>query len=536
MALMKLLVSMCVAITAAANSATNKPHVWLIIADDLGYGDLGYTGRSSVKTPEIDKLATDGVVLGHYYVMHCCTPTRSALHTGRYPIRFGLQTGVIPNTSPYGLNLDEKLVPQYMKEQGYATHAVGKWHLGIFTWDYTPTFRGYDSFMGYYGGSEDYYSHKNSGIDLHLDVGKNCGQNCSISLIDLAGNYSAPFYAERALTILKEHDATTPLFLYTPYQSVHCPIEAPKEAIAPYLHLHPQRQVFAGMLAELDMAVGRVHQGFVEKGMDSNLLIIFSTDNGGPVGSRQGRPAGIGCATGSQNWPLRGGKGAYYQGGVRGTAWVNGPMLHSSLQGTTNFELMHVVDILPTIVDAAGGDASSTSPHSLDGVSQWSLLTEGAASARTDLLINIERDHPTTAPSTTGGCNGKPQYAIIKGKFKLLVGGGGLPNQWYHDDIPTNASAPVPEGGCIVACKPSSPNGCPATPQIQVFNVIEDEEERNNLAENTSLVDELMAIVHKYNNSAYVQALSVTSPKETVCPYNDATGSVTPCVKYPPTN
>eukprot|EP00040_Diaphanoeca_grandis_P031788 m.190866 g.190866 ORF g.190866 m.190866 type:complete len:535 (+) comp32415_c4_seq1:177-1781(+) len=519
---------------ALAQSTPTKPHVWVIVADDLGYGDLGYTG-SSVKTPVIDKLAKDGVVLGHYYVMHCCTPTRSALHTGRYPIRFGLQTGVIPNTQAYGVNLTEKLLPQYMKEQGYATHAIGKWHLGLFTYDYTPTYRGYDSFMGYYGGSEDYFTHKNTGIDFHLDIGARCGPNCSQSLLDLRGNYSAPLYADRALTIINEHDASVPLFLYTPYQSVHCPIEAPASYVQPYLHLHPQRQVFAGMLAALDEAIGRVQNAFVEKQMDSNLLIIFSTDNGGPVGSKQGHPSGIGCATGSQNWPLRGGKGAYYQGGVRGTAWVHGPMLHSSLIGTTNFELMHVVDLVPTLVEAAGGVASSSAPHELDGVSQWSTLTAGTKSPRTDLLINIERDHPTTAASPTPGCNGEPQYAVIKGNHKLLVGGGGQPNDWYHDDLPyPNASAPVPEGGCITACSEPKPNGCLATPHYQIFDVIEDESERNNLAVNTTLLQELLQVVYKYNNTAYVQTLSVTTPKESVCPYNDANGSLTPCLKYPP--
>lgn len=196
-------------IVVASHDAT-KPHVWIVVADDLGFGDLGYTG-SSIKTPTIDRLAGEGVVLGHYYVMHCCTPTRSALHTGRYPIRFGLQTNVIPNNKEYGLNLTEKILPQYMKEQGYATHAIGKWHLGLFNWDYTPTFRGnarcvihlrrnnhiwthllffsvtsgYDSFMGYYGGSEDYYTHKNSGIDFHLDIGAKCGLNCSQNLLSM---------------------------------------------------------------------------------------------------------------------------------------------------------------------------------------------------------------------------------------------------------------------------------------------------------------------------------------------------------------
>ena len=101
-------------------------YVWMnAVADDLGFGDLGYTG-SDIKTPVIDGLATAGQILGHYYVMHCCSPTRSALHTGRYNIRYGLQTQVIPNNKAYGLSLEETLMPQYMKRLGYATHAIGK--------------------------------------------------------------------------------------------------------------------------------------------------------------------------------------------------------------------------------------------------------------------------------------------------------------------------------------------------------------------------------------------------------------------------
>ena len=124
----------------AANAAP-RPHILFILVDDLGYGDLGYTG-SDIKTPRIDALATNGTVLRRYYVMPSCTPTRAALQTGRYTVRYGLQDGTIPNNKPYGLNLTEKLLPEYLKELGYATHAIGKWHLGLYQWAYTPTFRG----------------------------------------------------------------------------------------------------------------------------------------------------------------------------------------------------------------------------------------------------------------------------------------------------------------------------------------------------------------------------------------------------------
>lgn len=526
----------CVEGATRSGRNASKPHIWLIVADDLGFGDLGYVG-SDVKTPHIDKLATGGVILGHYYVMQCCSPTRAALNTGRYNIRYGLQTQVIPMNKRYGLNLDEKIMPQYFKELGYATHAMGKWHLGVWNWQYTPTYRGYDSFLGYYGGSENYYTHKDMGIDFHLDIGPKCGPNCSVTDFADNGNYSSEVYARHGVEVVKAHDATTPLFLHTPFQSVHAPIQAPPESVAPYLHLLPQRQQFAGMLSCLDDAIGMIMDEFVAKGMDNNLLTIFTTDNGGPVGSVGGKPHGIGGATGSQNWPLRGGKGAYYQGGVRGTAWINAPMLHKSITGTWSYALMHVTDILPTMVAAAGGDPNEMSTHPLDGVSQWDHLTQGIDGPREDLLINIEREQPTTGAHRTPGpgipdtgCNGVGMYAVIKGPYKLIVGGGGQPNTWYHDGLPYNGTEPVPEGGCVVACSVPSPTSCPQDPYIQIYNVLEDEGEHHNLASNTTLEAELMEILQKYNSSKVVRPLSVTTPIETGCPFVDSKGVLTPCV------
>eukprot|EP00045_Choanoeca_perplexa_P014076 m.163633 g.163633 ORF g.163633 m.163633 type:complete len:539 (+) comp16556_c0_seq1:375-1991(+) len=523
-----------IALLAASGgaAASSKPHILLIVADDLGFGDLGYTG-SSIKTPTIDALAKNGTIMGHYYVNLCCSPTRSMLHTGRYNIRYGLQTGVIPNNKEYGLNLTETLLPEYLSREGYATHALGKWHLGLYRWDMTPTFRGYDSFYGYYSGSQDYYTHKDSGYDFHDDVGRNCGPNCSIARLDQNGIYSTYLYAERAQQVIEAHDPQQPLFMYMAFQSVHCPIQAPASFVAPYSHLTPERQTFAGMVAALDEGIANITEMLKFRGMWDDTLVIFTTDNGGPVGANDDHPAGIGCATGSQNYPLRGGKGSYFQGGVRGTSWVYSNRLHSSRQGTTNYELTHVTDWLPTLVQVAGGNASGPWPKPLDGVSQYSMLFEGEPSPRDHLLINIERDNPTTAPcqgpgcTTKLSCNGLGQYAVIKGNYKLLLGGGGLPNAWYHDDHPYTGNASVPQGGCITAC---CVDCCEAVPYVQVYDVLQDEGEHNNLATSRpDLVQELMEVVHLYNNSVYVEALMHRLPVETKCPYNDDRGVLTPC-------
>lgn len=517
------------ALAGCVLAAAEKPNIWLIVADDLGFGDLGYTG-SSIRTPNIDALAVggNGTVLGHYYVMQCCSPTRSAIMTGRYNIRYGLQTQVIPNNKQYGLNLTEKTIPEHLEPLGYTSHALGKWHLGLWNWAYTPTFRGFSSFLGYYSGSQDYYKHTDSGFDLHLDVGKKCGPGCSVPRTDLNGNYSTLLYADRGVELVRNHDFDQgPMFMYAAFQSVHCPIQAPDKYIEPYKNLAPERQTFAGMLAALDEAIGKIADEFKARGVWDNTLVVFTTDNGGPVGAFNGKPKGIGCATGSQNWPLRGGKGAYFQGGVRGTAFVYGSMLHEAVRGTTTFELMSLTDLLPTFVEAGGGTPEGKPGMPLDGKSMWPYLTRNEGGIREDLLVNIEREDPTTAPGTQG-CNGVGQYVAIKGRYKILLGGGGLPNTWYHDDLPYNGTDPVPQGGCLVACQQK---GCLEVPYVQVYDVIADEAERNNLApSNPDLVAELMQVVKKYNESKYVRALSIVTPLNASCPtYEGENKVLTPC-------
>ncbi|EDQ86215.1 uncharacterized protein MONBRDRAFT_28433 [Monosiga brevicollis MX1] len=559
-------------------------------------------------------LLSEGTILGHYYVMHCCTPTRSAIHTGRYNIRYGLQTGVIPNNKPYGLNLTEALLPEYMRNLGYDTHALGKVRPQRFlsvrlrrddiclpNYSQTHTLSqspccplAHNILIGECSGTsasmngptplrfvaiirfmaitvarrscsrpsstrpfyptlaivsewlmhntafimvlQDYYTHKDSGIDFHIDNGPNCGPNCSQTDLNATGTYSTLLYADRARQIIAAHNTSKPLFMYMAFQSVHCPIQAPASYVAPYAHLDPNRQVFAGMVAAMDEAIGNITSALHARSMFDNTLIIFTTDNGGPVGSHNDKPQGIGCATGSQNYPLRGGKGAYFQGGVRGTAWVHGAQVHPALRGTTNYNLMHAVDWLPTLVDLGAINGSLPNWHKpLDGVSQYPMLFENAGPQREHALINIERSHPTTAPCqgpqcspTSPACNGVGQYAVMKGRYKLLLGGGGLPNNWYHDDHPYNGTAPTPQDQCLVAC---CQDCCDAVPAIQLYDVLADEGEHYNLAPTRpDLVADLMTVVHLYNTSTYVEALLNRIPVNTSCPYNNAQGILTPFI------
>ena len=233
------------------NSAVSTPidTVVLIVVDDLGFGDLGYTG-SGIATPTIDGLAQEGTVLDQYHVYRACSPTRAALLTSRYVTRYGFQSGVLKPEKPYGLSLNETLLPQRLAaltatrgltndasdeyhdqpeqpEQHWQSHAIGKWHVGYCKYAYTPTFRGFQSFFGYYNGGEDYYTHVayDGGIDLHEENQPNCGANCSRTAWEMVGQYSTHIFTRRAQDIINAVKQDDKLFVYLAYQGVHCPAQ-----------------------------------------------------------------------------------------------------------------------------------------------------------------------------------------------------------------------------------------------------------------------------------------------------------------------
>ncbi|CAG5126095.1 unnamed protein product, partial [Candidula unifasciata] len=373
-----------------------------------GWYDVGFHG-SDIKTPNIDRLAQQGVILDNYYVQPMCTPTRGSLLTGKYPIHTGLQHYVIMGAQPYGLPLTEVTLAQRLKTLDYSTHIVGKWHLGFCAKDYLPENRGFDSHLGYYMGLGDYFHHyAQEGEYLGYDFHHN-GQ----TVWNLSDVYSTEIFTARAEAIIRSHNQSKPLFLYLAHQAVHAgnendPIQAPQKYVDRFPYIQDlQRRKFAGVVAALDDSVGAVYSALTDSGLLDNTIIIFSSDNGGPANGMED--------SASSNWPLRGSKRALWQGGVRAVGFVNSPLLQK--QGYVNSNLMHVVDWLPTLYSLAGG--SLTDIGDIDGIDQRDVLLENAPTTRQEVLLNIDPIDKTEA--------------LILGDYKIISGdpSGGKYDGWY---------------------------------------------------------------------------------------------------------
>ncbi|NUN98957.1 MAG: sulfatase-like hydrolase/transferase, partial [Candidatus Omnitrophica bacterium] len=253
-------------------SPAAKPNIVHIVADDLGWKDVGFNGCTDIKTPNLDSLAASGATFRQFYVQPMCTPTRAALMTGRYPFRYGLQTAVIPSVSAYGLDTTEWLMPQCLKEAGYKTAIIGKWHLGHADKKYWPRQRGFDYQYGAMIGELDYFTHDEEGV---LDWFRD---NEPVR----EEGYTTTLIGKDAARLIEEHDASTPLYLYLAFNAPHTPYQAPKEYIDRYPDIEdPTRRTYAGMVACLDDEIGRVIAALDKRKMRENTLILFHSDNGG---------------------------------------------------------------------------------------------------------------------------------------------------------------------------------------------------------------------------------------------------------------
>ena len=359
-------------------AADQRPNIIHIVADDLGWKDVGFNGCTDIKTPNLDALAAGGAKFTQFYVQPMCTPTRAALLTGRYPFRYGLQTAVIPSVSRYGLDTNEWLLPQSLKEAGYKTAIIGKWHLGHADKKFWPRQRGFDYQYGAMIGELDYFTHDEHGV---LDWFRNNEP------VKEAG-YTTTLLGRDAVKLIAQHDPATPLYLYLAFNAPHTPYQAPQEYIDRYPNIaDPTRRTYAGMITCLDEEVGRVVAALENKGLRNNTLILFHSDNGG---TRNAMFAGVMADMSKvkipcDNGPYREGKGTLYEGATRVCAFANWP---GRIKPGVVDGLIHAVDVFPTLAALAGASTAKCQP--LDGVNVWSTIAAGQPSPRTEIVYNVE--------------------------------------------------------------------------------------------------------------------------------------------------
>ncbi|MCI0331908.1 MAG: sulfatase [Planctomycetes bacterium] len=378
-----------------AVAADEKPNILVFLCDDTGWGEIGFQGNKQIPTPNIDSIAKNGIRFTQGYVAATyCSPTRAGLMTGRYPTRFGHEFNSISRES--GLSLNETTMADRFKSLGYATCAIGKWHLGIKP-EYRPTSRGFDEFYGTLANSA--FFHPSQFVDSRMST--------EVQKVDDPDFYTTDAYAERAVDWIGQQ-TDKPWFLYVPFNAQHAPLEAPQEYLDRFGNIKKEnRRTFAAMMSAMDDAVGKILDKVREMGEEENTLIFFLSDNGGPANS-----------TTSRNGPLRGFKAQTWEGGTRVpfcAQWKG----HLPA-GKTYENPVIQLDILPTALAAAGANVDPA--WKLDGVNLLPYLA-GEESAR---------------PHETLYWRFGKQWAVRHGDWKLVgANGGNLDGELYNlaDDI-----------------------------------------------------------------------------------------------------
>ncbi len=413
-------------LAAVPTNAATPPNIVILLVDDLGESGVAFN-NPNVKGPRVQELRDEGIYLNRHYVYKFCSPTRGSLLTGRYPWRLGsLKSNFIPWSRPDGLSLGYDLLSQRLKRVGYTTHHVGKWHLGFHNSSFMPTSRGFDTFYGYLTGMEDHFDEKLNGfIECRgvVDLTQN-----ALPALNQNGTYTGELYNSKAVQVieaagkrLRDDPANAaPFFLNMWFHNTHAPTEAPPEYIALYNFSDRALNTFNGMISVVDSAVGNITDALKRTGQWNNTLIIYTHDNGAPLGQ------------GGSNYPLRGGKNSNFEGGVRVPAILSGGALPAARRGATVNNLFHVSDWAPTLI-AAIGASYDPDPNAdripVDGINQWKLLSEGVPDTQRNEII---LDHCLANFSTAStGCNHfkskrEPGVgALIVGDMKLVAGPNG---------------------------------------------------------------------------------------------------------------
>jgi len=374
-----------------STKAARRPNFVVILADDLGYGDLACYGAPDLKTPNIDRLAARGIRFDRGYA-NCpvCSPTRASLLTGRYPEMVGVP-GVIRThrRSSWGhLVPDARLLPSLLKPLGYTSAIIGKWHLGLKPPN-IPNDRGFDFFHGFLGDMmDDYYTHRRHGINY---------MRLNRETIDPKG-HATELFTDWACEWLRQRKAGQPFFLYLAYNAPHTPIQPPKEWLDKVKQREPnlpgKRAKLVALIEHMDDGVGRVLKCLADTELEKDTLVVFVSDNGGHL------------AAGARNGPLRAGKGTLYEGGIRVPFIARWP--GKIKPGSRSDRIVLTMDILSTLVEAAG----SRVEHEIDGASFLpTLLGQPQPEPKRDLFFGRREGGPF---------KGGTIECIRRGDWKLL--------------------------------------------------------------------------------------------------------------------
>jgi arylsulfatase A-like enzyme len=334
---------------AAIAELSRRPNVLVIVADDLGYADVGFHGCQDIPTPHIDALAASGVVCTQGYVSGpYCSPTRAGLLTGRYQQRFGHEFNA--GGPGGGLPVDQVTLADRLSRAGYETALVGKWHLGAKP-EFHPLVRGFDTFFGFLGANHSYLPRSAGAHPILRDREPVAEQE-----------YLTDAFAREAVTFLdRPHER--PFFLYLAFNAVHTPMEADDARLARFAAIaDPRRRTYAAMLTAMDDAVGRVRTALRDRGLERDTLVFFFSDNGGPTLADT-------ALNGSSNSPLRGSKRQTLDGGIHVPFVVSWP---GTLQPGRYERPVIQLDIAPTALAAAG---IPTEDMGFDGVDILPHLT-----------------------------------------------------------------------------------------------------------------------------------------------------------------
>ena len=445
LALASLVCSSPVTGTAAA-----RPHVVFIVGDDVGYNDLGAFNGGKTRTPHLDELVSSGITLKSYYTFKICSPSRAAMLTGRYSWGAGF----------YDMKADTNhctkqftALPQLLRMAGYRTHALGKWDVGFLHGECSPTGRGFDTFFGYYMACQaDYWYHGASGgypeqcnassggafgTDLPTDFSNSTRARIRPAATRLNGTYNTRLLGSEAVRLVANHDPSVPLYMYLAFMAVHDACfnltadlgkQAPLATVQQYATTaHDTYKVAGAMYTEMDVQVGRLVDALKLRGMWESTLLTFVSDNGGPLDH-------------TANHPLRGGKHTFYEGGVRVTAFISGPLVPPSRRGADWWGLSASADWYHTLVEgfASSTVPADTGPRPPDGFNLWDAILAGEAGPRTEVVHQVHNQYNCDR-SHTGTCSA----SIRIGEMKLIVGdpGDSRTIAW-----PPLADSPVPFG------------------------------------------------------------------------------------------